>query len=149
MSWRDETSEPGPDMDATAEGSAQTRARRSDSDVSAFELEFQAAQARRRRRSISSSGSTVHGLDSETTSPAGKKHATWHGGPAGHAHHGDSLRNNGIVALAVEDTTLAVIPADAFKRLTKRFPKATAHIVQGMNYTFSTFYCTLLTSDDR
>ena len=35
------------------------------------------------------------------------------------------------IARAQVDTTLAVIPADAFKRLTKKFPKASAHIVQG------------------
>ncbi|BGP15400.1 phosphatidylcholine and lysophosphatidylcholine phospholipase [Rhodosporidiobolus nylandii] len=34
------------------------------------------------------------------------------------------------VARAVEDTTLAVIPAEAFRRLTKKFPNAAAHIVQ-------------------
>ncbi|KAF7337681.1 Lysophospholipase NTE1 [Mycena sanguinolenta] len=36
----------------------------------------------------------------------------------------------GVVARATEDTTLAVIPAEAFRRLTKKFPKATGHIVQ-------------------
>jgi lysophospholipid hydrolase len=38
----------------------------------------------------------------------------------------------GTVARASEDSTLAVIPAEAFRRLTKKFPKATAHIVQGI-----------------
>jgi lysophospholipid hydrolase len=37
----------------------------------------------------------------------------------------------GTVVRAVNDTTLAVIPAEAFGRLTKKFPKASAHIVQG------------------
>jgi hypothetical protein len=37
----------------------------------------------------------------------------------------------GTVARATVDSTLAVIPADAFRRLTKKFPKASAHIVQG------------------
>lgn len=41
---------------------------------------------------------------------------------------------SGAVARATEDTTLAVIPAEAFKRLTKKFPKASAHIVQGNTY---------------
>jgi CRP-like cAMP-binding protein len=41
-------------------------------------------------------------------------------------------QEQGTVARAVEDSTLAVIPAEAFRRLTKKFPKATAHIVQGM-----------------
>ena len=35
-----------------------------------------------------------------------------------------------IVARALVDTTIAIIPASAFKRLTRVYPKATAHIVQ-------------------
>ena len=35
-----------------------------------------------------------------------------------------------IVARAVVDTTIAIIPATAFHRLTRVYPKATAHIVQ-------------------
>ena len=35
-----------------------------------------------------------------------------------------------IVARAVTDTTIAIIPASAFRRLTRVYPKATAHIVQ-------------------
>lgn len=35
-----------------------------------------------------------------------------------------------IVARATVDTTIAVIPASAFHRITKMYPKATAHIVQ-------------------
>lgn len=35
-----------------------------------------------------------------------------------------------ILARATVDTTIAVIPASAFKRLTKIYPKASAHIVQ-------------------
>ncbi|KAF1987154.1 lysophospholipase NTE1 [Aulographum hederae CBS 113979] len=34
-----------------------------------------------------------------------------------------------IVARATQDTTIAIIPATAFKRLTRVYPKATAHIV--------------------
>lgn len=37
----------------------------------------------------------------------------------------------GVVARATVDSTLAVIPAEAFRRLTKKYPKATGHIVQG------------------
>ncbi|PWN23509.1 hypothetical protein BCV69DRAFT_279438 [Microstroma glucosiphilum] len=36
----------------------------------------------------------------------------------------------GTVGRAVVDTTLAVIPAEAFKRLTKKYPNSAAHIVQ-------------------
>jgi lysophospholipid hydrolase len=35
-----------------------------------------------------------------------------------------------IVARATVDTTIAIIPASAFRRLTRVYPKATAHIVQ-------------------
>lgn len=40
----------------------------------------------------------------------------------------------GTIARATVDTTLAVIPAEAFRRLTHKFPKASAHIVQGTSY---------------
>ncbi|KAK0551517.1 phosphatidylcholine and lysophosphatidylcholine phospholipase [Tilletia horrida] len=43
----------------------------------------------------------------------------------------------GHVARATVDTTLAVIPAEAFKRLTKKFPNAAAHIVQVILTRFS------------
>ncbi|SNX82618.1 related to NTE1 - Serine esterase [Melanopsichium pennsylvanicum] len=48
------------------------------------------------------------------------------------AHPVDPLHRQGAgtVARATVDTTLAVIPAEAFKRLTKKFPNAAAHIVQ-------------------
>ncbi|EJU00079.1 patatin-domain-containing protein [Dacryopinax primogenitus] len=44
---------------------------------------------------------------------------------------------HGTVARAATDTTLAVIPAEAFRRLTKNFPKASAHIVQVILTRFS------------
>ncbi len=37
----------------------------------------------------------------------------------------------GVIGRATVDTTLAVIPAEAFKRLTRLFPKASGHIVSG------------------
>ncbi|KAM5447746.1 phosphatidylcholine and lysophosphatidylcholine phospholipase [Microsporum audouinii] len=44
------------------------------------------------------------------------------------------LRTNSIhpdiVARAVVDTTIAIIPASAFRRLTRLYPRATAHIIQ-------------------
>lgn len=52
--------------------------------------------------------------------------------PAGHAGEslgiGPSVR--GSVARALCDTTLAVIPADAFRRLTAKYPSSASHIVQ-------------------
>lgn len=43
--------------------------------------------------------------------------------PSGSAHPD-------IIARATADTTIAIIPASAFRRLTKVYPKATSHIVQ-------------------
>ncbi|KAG0337649.1 phosphatidylcholine and lysophosphatidylcholine phospholipase [Podila humilis] len=40
------------------------------------------------------------------------------------------IKRRVIVARALVDTTLAVIPAEAFHRLTQKFPQAAAHIVQ-------------------
>lgn len=45
--------------------------------------------------------------------------------------------SRGVVARAKEDTTLAVIPAEAFRKLTKKFPKAAGHIVQVIITRFS------------
>ncbi|KAG0253624.1 phosphatidylcholine and lysophosphatidylcholine phospholipase [Actinomortierella ambigua] len=49
-----------------------------------------------------------------------------------HRRHDDEGRGKRhvIVAKAMVDTTLAVIPAEAFHRLTQKFPQAAAHIVQ-------------------
>lgn len=53
-------------------------------------------------------------------------------GPSARGVHDGGLPNEelGTVGRATVDTTLAVIPAIAFKRLTKRYPNAAAHIVQ-------------------
>lgn len=45
---------------------------------------------------------------------------------------GMGFEEEGMLARATVDTTLAVIPAEAFRKLTKKFPQAAAHIVQGM-----------------
>ena len=45
------------------------------------------------------------------------------------AHRRKSVHPD-IVARATVDTTIAIIPATAFRRLTRVYPKATAHIVQ-------------------
>ncbi|EAW13540.1 lysophospholipase [Aspergillus clavatus NRRL 1] len=48
-------------------------------------------------------------------------------------HHGRKHRKSvhpDIVARAMVDTTIAIIPASAFRRLTRVYPRATAHIVQ-------------------
>ena len=95
-----------------------------------------------RRRSISSTGSTIHGSDATVSPPNEYQYSS-----AGMPSHplrttSQGLRSrrseHGAVALAVEGATLAVIPAEAFRRLTKKFPKASAHIVQGQ---FSAYDC--------
>lgn len=43
----------------------------------------------------------------------------------------------GTIARATVDSTLAVIPAEAFKKLTRKFPKATGAIVQVVLERFS------------
>lgn len=48
------------------------------------------------------------------------------GKPSDSMHH----EGAGTIGRATVDTTLAVIPAEAFKRLTKKYPNAAAHIVQ-------------------
>ncbi|SCZ99364.1 BZ3500_MvSof-1268-A1-R1_Chr7-2g09501 [Microbotryum saponariae] len=44
--------------------------------------------------------------------------------------NGKDVPKERTIARATTDTTLAVIPAEAFRRLTKKFPNAAAHIVQ-------------------
>ncbi|ORZ20906.1 hypothetical protein BCR41DRAFT_303550 [Lobosporangium transversale] len=45
-------------------------------------------------------------------------------------YQASKMKRRVIVAKAMVDTTLAVIPAEAFHRLTQKFPQAAAHIVQ-------------------
>ncbi|KAK7063789.1 lysophospholipase NTE1 [Favolaschia claudopus] len=104
---------------------------RSDSDVPSLDL-----KNRTRRSSTSSAASTVH---QELPLPprAGSMSPLFVDEPEATASpHRPPLpsrtasMHRGVVARATEDTTLAVIPAEAFRRLTKKFPKATGHIVQ-------------------
>jgi predicted acylesterase/phospholipase RssA/CRP-like cAMP-binding protein len=60
-----------------------------------------------------------------TPQPEANEHA--------HAHAQKKRRKSvhpDIVARATVDTTIAIIPASAFRRLTRVYPRATAHIVQ-------------------
>ena len=50
--------------------------------------------------------------------------------PAKRVPHPPKSAHPDIVARATVDTTIAIIPATAFRRLTRVYPKATAHIVQ-------------------
>jgi lysophospholipid hydrolase len=118
-----------------------------DTDVPSLHLDIDEEQARghSRRSSRSSTASTVHG-GHVLASPERV-------GVSSPGYLGGSSRNQsftttydeeqrpsrgittsvhrGVIFRATEDSTLAVIPAEAFKRLTKNFPKATGHMVQG------------------
>jgi len=116
------------------------RSKRANSDVSQLDLDRYAQYSRTERMrspSVSSSNSTIHprGLKSPTlltprsverpnTTPLNLRAQRRVSNHLTQIHHG-------TVARATEDTTLAVIPAEAFRRLTKKFPNASAHIVQG------------------
>ncbi|KAG0055666.1 phosphatidylcholine and lysophosphatidylcholine phospholipase [Gryganskiella cystojenkinii] len=50
--------------------------------------------------------------------------------PSSSTYEPPKMKRRVIVARAMVDTTLAVIPAEAFHRLTQKFPQAAAHIVQ-------------------
>lgn len=68
-------------------------------------------------RDTAHSGSKRSRVNSDTSE---SKERTYKSGPS-----------QATIARAKSDSTLAVIPAEAFKRLTHKFPKASAHIVQG------------------
>lgn len=135
MSWQDDgESRAGPDSSSPP---TRPREHRSNSDISSMDLEVvppnetgTPGRSRSRRRMSTSSGSTVHGDDATILSPSGRSHR----GSSSHPGRRRRVRvaEHGIVALAVEDSTLAVIPAEAFRRLVKQYPKASAHIVQGV-----------------
>ena len=139
MSWQDD------DSDLSTDNMAQfdeenplppgNRTRRANSDVSPLRFERESTA---RRSSNSSTASTIHARGFKSPSRDGSISFN-QDGPIPHSrhHHHPSRRltqaRRGVVARATVDTTLAVIPAEAFRRLTKKFPKATGHIVQGIN----------------
>lgn len=138
MSWQDEY--PGVSVDDTAcfESSPSALIRnRANSDVSQFDLESK-TKTSTRRFSVSSTTSTVH-ADHSRLSRGNSMSPGHHDGPPVEQMHPfipsrpprPTPAHRGVVARATVDTTLAVIPAEAFRRLTKKFPKATGHIVQG------------------
>jgi lysophospholipid hydrolase len=116
------------------------RSKRANSDVSHLDLHRQAqyVQAERERSpSVSSNSSTIHPRELKTPTPFASRYADR---PTSTPLNFRSQRrmsnhltqiHHGTVARATEDTTLAVIPAEAFRRLTQKFPNASAHIVQG------------------
>jgi lysophospholipid hydrolase len=132
ISW-DESSE-----DSATAASAHER-HVTDSDVSLLSLDDSVVgtKGNGRRRSVSSAASTVH-AGGFVTSPD-----VMASPDAGNTNHPQSTYSSrpktfhpsrthrGVIARATVDSTLAVIPAEAFRRLTKQHPKATGHVVQG------------------
>ena len=115
---------------------------RADSDVSHLDFDEHVHHSqfgRGRSPSVSSSSSTIHPSEPKSPTPTISRHPERLLSTPSNQRHRRRLSNHltqihhGTVARATEDTTLAVIPAEAFRRLTKKFPKASAHIVQGMS----------------
>lgn len=138
MSWQDDYSDlSSDDIAQFDEGPIppRNRTRRANSDVSKSEPESFNPTT---RRSSVSSASTIHAhglkFSSRGNSVSPNQDEPM---PQARHHHHPARRltqvRRGVVARATVDTTLAVIPAEAFRRLTKNFPKATGHIVQGNN----------------
>ncbi|RDB28383.1 Lysophospholipase NTE1 [Hypsizygus marmoreus] len=139
MSWQDEV----PDIDGLSDAGSSLR-HRANSDVSQLDLETK-PRGHGRKSSMSSTASTVHasGMGSPTRtgslSPTSREEPRTSRMPSFSPREPMKPRSihRGVVARATEDTTLAVIPAEAFRRLTKDFPKATGHIVQVILTRFS------------
>ncbi|KAJ3572215.1 hypothetical protein NP233_g3232 [Leucocoprinus birnbaumii] len=145
ISWQDDYSDDIP-LTATAEHPGPHILRRVSSDISSLSLDEDSGGKGKgpgRRPSISSAASTVHATD-----PALHPASLLSPGFDGRSRTGTSTTSRprssrpshahrGVIARATEDSTLAVIPAEAFKRLTKKYPKATGHIVQVILTRFS------------
>jgi lysophospholipid hydrolase len=126
---------------------ARLRSNRTISDVPIFDLDgrgttriSRSPHPSIRRESVSSSGSTIHPPDAPSPAPSSgsqPRRPSLSTRPRAPPRH--TSLHHGVVARAKEDTTLAVIPAEAFQRLTNKFPKATGHIVQGAASFFFSF----------
>ncbi len=139
ISWQDDYSDGIPASRSSATQADPTpNLRRVNSDVSPFSLGGTSvhSQGSGRRSSTSSAASTIHAEGA--TSPGVLLSPAFHGSTSAPSNSTSRQRpvrptqiHRGVIARATEDTTLAVIPAEAFRRLTKQYPKATGHIVQG------------------
>ena len=153
MSWQDDYSDLSTDVltqfDEGGPILPRNQTGRTSSDVIRFRFEPESPTPIARRSSISSTASTVHAHDfrSPSRGQSPSQDEPTPSTPISHSHHHQhhSVRRltqvrRGVVARATVDTTLAVIPAEAFRRLTKKFPKATGHIVQGNNDLLGFFF---------
>ncbi|KAF8640732.1 hypothetical protein AX17_000383 [Amanita inopinata Kibby_2008] len=148
MSWQGEDPDVSSDdvaeqQDEVTSLNIPSRVHRTDPDIPQLDLEPD-RRTRPRRSSVSSTASTVHpvgtesptrdryhsGSRSDTSAARTYSFVQVDSKPPAPAHRA-------VVARAIEDTTLAVIPAEAFRRLTKKFPKATGHVVQVILTRFS------------
>lgn len=132
MSWQDDHSQ-SPFHVGLHDVFSRRSSDRSNADISASDVVQDTP--RLRRGSLSSTTSTVH-----LTSPLSPERDGYASTIEEESTPFHSPREkavyHGLVARATEDTTLAVIPAEAFRRLTKNYPKATGHIVQGAPFSF-------------
>ncbi|KAG5652577.1 hypothetical protein H0H81_004537 [Sphagnurus paluster] len=144
MSWQDDLPDISDEFSDAGTDGPVPRRQRANSDVSQYDLESR-SRAHSRKGSVSSNASTIHasGLLSPTAR-ASLSPRSHDGSSTSHMHSFSriditptTVHRGGVVARATEDTTLAVIPAEAFRRLTKNFPKATGHIVQVILTRFS------------
>ncbi|KAG0707597.1 hypothetical protein DFH29DRAFT_987596 [Suillus ampliporus] len=147
ISWQEDGHPDALEGNSASRGPHRSRTVRANSDVSRLNLDHVSmTSGRPRASSISSSGSTAHPADA-TSPPIGptspfhigdSSRSTTHRAPLSRSDSSPSTQlHHGIVARATEDSTLAVIPAEAFRRVTKKFPKATSHIVQVILTRFS------------
>jgi len=135
ISWQEDYSDEAPPTVTTKHPPLRTL-RRVNSDVSSLSLDENSAKGKDRRTSVSSASSTVHGTGSthpaSLLSPASEGSRGVGSSSTSRPRPPQPIQaHGGVIARATEDSTLAVIPAEAFKRLTKKYPKATGHIVQG------------------
>lgn len=136
LSWQEDAQHIPPSHLHTQLSVPQKHVGRINTDVLHFDLGSEQSSptplSRNRTASISSSGSTAHPVGTTDT----RRPSTPSNAPS--PPRSDSIQqsqiHHGIVGRATEDSTLAVIPAEAFRRVTKKFPKATGHIVQGKCY---------------
>lgn len=144
MSWQDDSDSLPDSLGSLHIIVPQVQSPIPESDIVQLDLGQSSSSTRPRRRtpSLSSSTSTVHAAN--VKSPASDRFyssAQSNASTARSHPRRDSTTpapaHRAVVARALEDTTLAVIPAEAFRRLTKKYPKATGHIVQVILTRFS------------
>jgi hypothetical protein len=138
ISWQNDSGSQSDDEDPTPNHITIPRSRktkRANSDVSQVDLDGHVHSThgeRTRSPSASSSSSTVHPGQPKLPTSRHQEHLTNTSLKLKQRRRVSDQIHHGTVARATEDTTLAVIPAEAFRRLTKKFPEASAHIVQGI-----------------